>query len=125
DMQTSFAEKVADLGLKRGLKGSKATHEKVSDFYAKINQKTDEIALRRWAEMDLPDTAFTESKKAYGERILQQEKEKFNSYIIDIEEKINKIYAAYQAKLLREKERTSTEREARLRSEDALLKMGR
>ncbi len=34
--QTSFAEAVADLGLRRGLEGSKATHQTVRKFYAQI-----------------------------------------------------------------------------------------
>ena len=64
EMQSAFADQVKDLGLERGIEGSKATHEKVSDFYAKINRPKDEVALKRWAEMDLPDTAFMESKKS-------------------------------------------------------------
>jgi len=38
DMQTDFALKVGKAhGLERGIKGSKATHQRVSQFYARIN----------------------------------------------------------------------------------------
>lgn len=38
DMQTDFALKVGQVhGLERGIKGSKATHQRVSQFYARIN----------------------------------------------------------------------------------------
>src|SRR5690606_5529749 len=40
EMQTSFGKQVEDLGLQRGLEGSKAEHQKISDFYAKINKST-------------------------------------------------------------------------------------
>lgn len=37
DDQTSFANKVADLGLSRGIEGSQATHETIASYYGKIN----------------------------------------------------------------------------------------
>lgn len=39
DDQTSFAEKVQDLGLERGIEGSRATHERVKSHYAALNQE--------------------------------------------------------------------------------------
>lgn len=35
-LQDSFAEKVAPLGLERGIKGSRATHTRISEFYASV-----------------------------------------------------------------------------------------
>lgn len=40
DDQTSFANRVADLGLNRGIEGSQATHETIASYYGKINAPT-------------------------------------------------------------------------------------
>ena len=36
--QTSFAQRVADLGLERGIEGSQATHQRVKSYYAALEQ---------------------------------------------------------------------------------------
>lgn len=36
--QTSFAERVRDLGLERGIQGSRATHQRVAQHYAQISR---------------------------------------------------------------------------------------
>lgn len=36
--QTSFAERVRDLGLERGIEGSRATHQRVQQHYAQISR---------------------------------------------------------------------------------------
>jgi hypothetical protein len=36
ELQDSFAEKLAPLGLERGIKGSQATHTRISEFYASV-----------------------------------------------------------------------------------------
>lgn len=41
--QDSFHKKVEHLGLKRGIKGSKATHEKVSRFYSKVVKSVTDV----------------------------------------------------------------------------------
>ncbi|MBX0289351.1 plasmid recombination protein [Hymenobacter sp. HSC-4F20] len=38
DMQTSFAAKVAPLGLQRGVEGSPAQHQKVKRFYGLVKE---------------------------------------------------------------------------------------
>lgn len=38
DDQTSYAEKVESLGLKRGIKGSNATHQTIRQYYELVNQ---------------------------------------------------------------------------------------
>lgn len=38
ELQTEFAEKVKDLGLERGLEGSKAKHVAVARYYAQVNE---------------------------------------------------------------------------------------
>ena len=42
EQQTSFSKAVEHLGLKRGKEGSKATHQTLKEFYAKV-EKADEI----------------------------------------------------------------------------------
>lgn len=49
DDQTSFANKVADLGLSRGIEGSQATHETIASYYGKIKNQPSE---------NVPRTAF-------------------------------------------------------------------
>lgn len=39
--QTSFAEKMKDLGLERGIKNSKAQHKTIGRFYAELNKTMD------------------------------------------------------------------------------------
>lgn len=46
EMQTRFADALAPLGLDRGIKGSKATHTKISQFYGAITSK-DQVKLKR------------------------------------------------------------------------------
>lgn len=42
EMQSNFAERVADFGLSRGIEGSRAKHERVQRFYSNLN---DEVFL--------------------------------------------------------------------------------
>ncbi|MFW8532624.1 plasmid recombination enzyme, partial [Klebsiella pneumoniae] len=37
--QTSFAEAVRDLGLERGIEGSRATHQRVQSYYGAIERQ--------------------------------------------------------------------------------------
>lgn len=43
--QTTFAEAVADLGLQRGIEGSKARHTSVREFYQALQQSPAEITI--------------------------------------------------------------------------------
>lgn len=60
DMQTAYAQKMEQFGLKRGKKGSIARHERVSKFYERLNIAFDE---------ELPFVMDGESAKAYRERV--------------------------------------------------------
>lgn len=48
-MQTDFAATVADLGLSRGLEGSKAEHTTIKKYYSELDSKksADEVALEK------------------------------------------------------------------------------
>lgn len=62
-MQTDFAATVADLGLTRGLEGSKAEHTTIKKYYSELNEK---------AQID--------------ERLLQQQIEHYNRFANDAEQ---------------------------------------
>lgn len=46
NMQTSYAEAMARFGMDRGLKGSKAKHQTVRDWYGHLNQTADSASAR-------------------------------------------------------------------------------
>lgn len=43
--QTSFAARVADLGLERGIEGSRAKHQTIKDFYAQLEKPIREVTI--------------------------------------------------------------------------------
>lgn len=64
-MQTDFAEKVGfPVGLDRGLKGSKAKHKTISQYYASLGALDERIRP--------PKRHFGESEKKYQERYKEQ-----------------------------------------------------
>lgn len=44
--QTSFAKAVQDLGLERGIEGSRATHQRVQSFYGAIEQQEGHVDIQ-------------------------------------------------------------------------------
>lgn len=69
-MQTDFASEVKNLGLERGVEGSKATHTSIKEHYAKVNdfENIPELTFKRPV---VPEPEFLESKSAYGDRVAQ------------------------------------------------------
>lgn len=65
--QTTFADKVKDLGLQRGIKGSKAKHQTIREYYALANS----ALTPKTPEIDVPEPKLLESKAAYGNRVAQ------------------------------------------------------
>ena len=63
-MQTDFANAVADLGLTRGKEGSKAKHTNIKEYYHDINHARD---FSITAEPPKPE--MFESKARYGEKV--------------------------------------------------------
>ncbi len=43
--QTSFAEAVRDLGLERGIEGSRATHQRVQSYYGAIERQPEHATI--------------------------------------------------------------------------------
>lgn len=65
--QTTFAERMRDLGLERGLEGSKARHTTIQQYYARANAA---MPVRTPA-IDLPDAKLLEGKETYGRRVAE------------------------------------------------------
>ena len=73
DDQTSYAEKVESLGLKRGVKGSKAKHQTIRQYYEKLN-KSLEFKAFTGKDVKPQKTSFfkIESNEAVADRLNQQ-----------------------------------------------------
>ena len=65
-MQTDFANHVKNLGLERGIEGSKAEHTTIKDYYAKVNQPTPKVK-----GVDRPKAKVFETTTQYGERVVK------------------------------------------------------
>ena len=63
-MQTDFANTVADLGLTRGKEGSKAKHTSIKAYYHDINHARDFSITA-----ELPKSELLQSKASYGETV--------------------------------------------------------
>lgn len=59
-MQDSFAKSVESLGLERGIRNSKATHNKVKAYYGEINKPFQKVTIPK---IDLPKTYLTQNAK--------------------------------------------------------------
>ncbi len=68
-LQDSYAAALAPLGIERGVKGSKATHTKVKEYYQAVNS---EPLTAIWSNNQLAPTPF-ESAKTYVARIQSDE----------------------------------------------------
>ena len=68
-MQTDFAVEVKDLGLDRGVQGSKAKHTSIKEYYEKLNNYENEPGIEKGLTYEVPEPDFFESKNAYGERV--------------------------------------------------------
>ena len=95
-MQTDFANTVADLGLTRGKEGSKAKHTSIKEYYHDINHARD-FSITTVA----PKPEMFESKARYGEKVtiavieqVEPTVKAANSILVDYEKtKMDKIVA--------------------------------
>ena len=65
-MQTDFANHVKGLGLERGIKGSKAKHTSIKEYYARIQK---ELSPSEIPSFDIPDYKQGQSAKDYGQEV--------------------------------------------------------
>ena len=80
-MQTDFAVEVKDLGLDRGVQGSKAKHTSIREYYNDVNNYEPELNIV--LQTPEPNGMF-ESKTQYAERIIE-------SVIEQIEPKLKEL----------------------------------
>jgi hypothetical protein len=82
ELQTSFAAAVRHLGIERGIKGSKATHTEIQDYYTDVNRDSLNLNL----EQTLPIPLAQEPVQLYRERVketLQPKLEIINHQLSD------------------------------------------
>ena len=130
-MQTSLAKKVQDLGLERGLEGSKARHTTIKDFYAEIQKPIPEkeirpIALKRF-DGELPKKKTFEGYESYVNRVIDAVFEDAQRQIEEDRQSYLAQLAAtneyYQRELRIEQLKTEKGNTARKRAEDAAFKL--
>lgn len=65
EMQSSFSDHVKNLGLERGIEGSKAKHTRIKEYYAKVNEPTPQIK-----QVERPKAGIFETTAHYGEKVV-------------------------------------------------------
>jgi hypothetical protein len=65
EMQSSFSDHVKNLGLERGIEGSKAKHTRIKEYYAKVNEPTPQIK-----QLERPKAGIFETTAQYGEKVV-------------------------------------------------------
>jgi hypothetical protein len=88
-MQTEFHSKVKDLGLDRGLEGSKAEHKTIKEFYAELQEplpKSEKINIniQRLDVDNQPKSPFYDTKYEHGIRVM-------DAVYSDIESQVMKL----------------------------------
>jgi Plasmid recombination enzyme/Domain of unknown function (DUF3854) len=66
--QDNYAEAMATLGLERGIKGSRATHTQVKDYYAAVTKEPDETLTSQEIQHQLADRQMVLKKNTDLER---------------------------------------------------------
>ena len=78
EMQSSFSNHVKNLGLERGVEGSKAKHTRIKEYYAKVNEPTPQIK-----QIERPKAGLFETTAQYGNKVvnsvLEQIKQQWES----------------------------------------------
>lgn len=130
-MQTEFHSKVKDLGLERGLEGSKAEHKTIKDFYAEIQQPTPKtekinIEIQRLGYDEQPKSHFLDAKTLHGERVMDAVYEnvelQVNEIKKDFEKKLKEMQANFERNLRIERQKSESQRKAHEKAVDALQK---
>jgi hypothetical protein len=116
-MQTSFADKVKDLGLERGLEGSKARHTTIKSYYAEIQKPMPTAAKIKTLELDqkieLPQLNMLSyagvSKKEYASHAqlmaYDAAQKQIDAYAADMNRQISQMQITFEKKITAEKMR--------------------
>lgn len=120
--QTSYAGRVADLGLERGIEGSKATHQTIQQHYAAIKRGTEPLAMIAPKEVEprvLRKGLFStdvETPEAIAERLTRSVSEGLAGTIATAS------VALQERRRAREMQRTACELQKRLETITGALK---
>ena len=130
-MQTEFHSKVKDLGLERGLEGSKAEHKTVKEFYAELQEplpKSEKINIniQRLDVDNQPKSPFYDTKYEHGIRVMDAVYESVDSQVNEIkkdfEKKLREMQADFERNLRVERQNAEAQRKAHEKAVDALQK---
>lgn len=130
-MQTDFHSKVKDLGLERGLEGSKAEHKTVKEFYAELQEplpKSEKINIniQRLDVDNQPKSPFYDTKYEHGIRVMDAVYESVDSQVNEIkkdfEKKLREMQADFERNLRVERQKSESQRKAHEKAVDALQK---
>ncbi|MCG6138305.1 MAG: plasmid recombination protein [Nostoc sp. LLA-1] len=110
-LQDSYAAALAHLGIERGVKGSKATHTKVKEYYHAVNS---EPLTAIWSNQQLAPTP-SESAVTYIARIQQHEEfQAINHQLADRKFMQERLSRAEQRARASERERQQLEKRVQL-----------
>lgn len=74
DMQTAFADQVKELGLERGIEGSRAEHTTIKQFYADIQAPLEKADIQRYSiprfTGELPPSKIFEKNETYAQKVI-------------------------------------------------------
>ena len=130
-MQTDFHIKVKDLGLERGLEGSKAEHKTVKEFYAELQEPLPKpekinVKIQRLDVDNQPKSPFYDTKYEHGIRVMDAVYENIelqvNEIKKDFEIKLNEMQADFERNLRIERQKSESQRKAHEKAVDALKK---
>ena len=130
-MQTDFHSKVKDLGLERGLEGSKAEHKTVKEFYAELQEPLPKaekinINIQRLDVDNQPKSPFYDTKYEHGIRVMNAVYESVDSQVNEIkkdfEKKLREMQADFERNLRIERQKSESQRKAHEKAVDALQK---
>ncbi|MBE9210947.1 plasmid recombination protein [Nostoc sp. LEGE 06077] len=110
-LQDSYASALAPLGIQRGVKGSKATHTKVKEYYQAVNSEPFTAVWENYQLAPLP----LEPARAYVARIQQSDDfQTINHQLADRAFMAQQLSRAEQRALDSEKERQRLEKQVQL-----------
>lgn len=130
-MQTEFHSKVKDLGLDRGLEGSKAEHKTIKEFYAELQEplpKSEKINIniQRLDVDNQPKSAFYDTKYEHGIRVMDAVYENVELQVNEIknnfEIKLAEMQENFEKNLKIERQNAEAQRKAHEKAVDALQK---
>ena len=92
EMQSAFADQVKDLGLERGVEGSRAEHTTIKQFYAEIQEPLQNADIQRYSiprfSGELPPSKLFEKNETYAQRVI-------DIVYDDVDKKVRKLAQYY------------------------------